>query len=305
MIEAIQGASPGAFLFSSLATAATILGALYLFQRSLKRARLMEDLPTSRIRSAAQGYLELEGRGKMMPGEPIAAPLSQRPCLWWKYKISERSRDSRGRSRMRTIDSGESDALFLLSDGTGECIIDPDGASIIHTSKHVWHGRSARPQGGVHHNVFGLFARYRYEEWLISPSDPIYAIGHFRTQSAVVGHFDEQAELNELIREWKQDQTLLHQRFDINKDGRIDNTEWEAARRVALKQVRRDLIQQNLPPGLHVLSRPLDGRPFLISGISQTKLIRRYRFLTIASLCSFLGFIAALVWAIGIRSTAL
>lgn len=47
----------------------------YLGFRQLHRARLIEDTPTSRIRSAAQGYAELEGRAVAL-GDPLYAPLS-------------------------------------------------------------------------------------------------------------------------------------------------------------------------------------------------------------------------------------
>lgn len=306
MTEAIQGASPGAFLVATILAGGLILGALYLFQRSLRHARLMEDLPTSRIRSAAQGYVELEGRGKMMPGEPILSPLSCTPCLWWEYRITEtQHNNNRSGPRVRTVDRGRSDDLFLLDDFTGECVIDPEGASIRPNSRHKWHGNTRWPKTGPRHNLFSLFAQYHYEERLLMPGSALYTIGYFRTQRAMVGHFDEKAELNELMREWKQDQALLQRRFDINKDGRIDATEWEAARRVALKQVRRDLIDHNMPPGLHVLSRPLDGRPFMISGVPQARLINRYRLLTVGSLVCFLGLIGTLVWAISIRANAI
>ena len=51
--------------------------------RWLKIARLIEDTPTSRIRSAAQGYVELAGNGLPLPATKNPAPLTQRPCTWW------------------------------------------------------------------------------------------------------------------------------------------------------------------------------------------------------------------------------
>lgn len=300
MADFIRSLSPEAFLFAALATGGLILAALYGFQRSLRHTRLMEDMPTSRIRSAAQGYVELEGRGKMMSGEPILAPLSHRRCIWWEYRVSERYRDSQGRNRRRTIDSGKSNALFLLNDGTGDCIIDPDGAEVLDAQMHTWHGSTRMPAGGHMHSSFALFGRYRYEEWIIESGKPIYTIGYFRTQQAA-GHFDAQAELNELLREWKQDEQVMLQRFDVNKDGRIDATEWEAARRVALKQVHRNQLEQDVMPGLHVLSCPPDRRPFIISAASQDKLIFRKRLSAGASLIAFLGLIGFLVWAWNLR----
>lgn len=305
MTEFIRTAPESFFLAAVITAAGLILAALYFFWRGLRHSRLMEDMPTSRIRSAAQGYVELEGRGQMMKGDPILAPLSRQPCVWWQYKITETRRD-RGRLgdsgyRTRVIDRGSSDAIFLLHDGTGECIVDPHGAQILHSRRHKWHGNKPWPAAGPRRSTFALFSRYHYEERLIRVGDPVYAIGQFRTQRAAAGHLDHSAELNALLREWKQDEELLHQRFDVNRDGRIDATEWEAARRVALKQLRRDLLEQELPPGLHVLSHPTDGRPYVISGIPQAKLIARNRLFTIAALIVFLGLIGFVVRAFQVR----
>jgi multidrug resistance efflux pump len=41
-------------------------------------ARLIEDTPTSQVRSAAQGLVELVGTARGMPGAPVIAPLSRR-----------------------------------------------------------------------------------------------------------------------------------------------------------------------------------------------------------------------------------
>ena len=53
------------------------------------RARIIEDTPTSKIRSAARGYVELEGRARAFNNKPIQARLSHMPCLWYKYKIEK------------------------------------------------------------------------------------------------------------------------------------------------------------------------------------------------------------------------
>ena len=43
--------------------------------RHVSHIRLIEDTPTAKIRSAPQGYVELEGTGKLMDGPPIIAKL--------------------------------------------------------------------------------------------------------------------------------------------------------------------------------------------------------------------------------------
>ena len=55
----------------------------------------MEDTPTSKIRSAAQGYVELSGHGELMEGPKIIAPLTSKYCTWYSYKVEERRRSGK------------------------------------------------------------------------------------------------------------------------------------------------------------------------------------------------------------------
>lgn len=64
-----------------LAVAAGIsLFSLRKGHRQFKRARLIEDMPTSKIRSASQGYTELIGVAENR-GVTLSSPLSGSPCV--------------------------------------------------------------------------------------------------------------------------------------------------------------------------------------------------------------------------------
>src|SRR5579871_4099491 len=72
------------------------LFALYFFYqwyKNLKFGRVIADTPTAKIRSAAQGYVELLGQGHRLNGEPSFAPLSKLPCIWYRYAIERRSKN--------------------------------------------------------------------------------------------------------------------------------------------------------------------------------------------------------------------
>jgi len=105
-----------------LIIAAAVMIALAAFVASfvfVRRARLIEDTPTSRLSSAALGYVELEGEAVMMAGVPIVAPLTLTPCAWFRYCIEERiDDDKRALGRWRTHTRGASDGLFALRDDT-------------------------------------------------------------------------------------------------------------------------------------------------------------------------------------------
>ena len=64
-----------------------MLGTGRIAYATLARKRLIEDTPTSRIRSAPQGFVELAGVAGVFEGEPIIAPLTQRPCCWYRYRF--------------------------------------------------------------------------------------------------------------------------------------------------------------------------------------------------------------------------
>lgn len=263
--------------------------------RKLHHANLMRDIPTSRIRSAAQGYVELEGTGRLMPGQPIVCPLSGSHCLWWKYSVHRR--EKRGKtSSWRAVHSGTSDDLFYLDDGSDVCVIDPDGAQIIPTRSYTWHGNSAKPDRGPRAGSPLLGGEYRYHEQLILAGGPLYAIGNFRTQQAR-SESDPGSRARELLVAWKQDQAGLLKRFDTNNDGQIDAREWEAARRVAHMQAEREYAQNppKVLPALNIMSRSVD-QPYLISGVSQAQLTRRSLWEAGAYFCAFLVVGSGFVW---------
>ena len=91
----------------------------------LKTARVIEDTPTSKIRAAHQGYVELVGFAKAGPEQLLLSGLSQTPCLWYRYKI-ERYESSGKNSSWRSIESKTSEQAFIINDGSGDCYVMPN-----------------------------------------------------------------------------------------------------------------------------------------------------------------------------------
>jgi hypothetical protein len=260
------------------------MAGFYFGFRSLYRARLIEDVPTARIRSAHQGYVELEGEAELMEGEPIRGPLSGTICCWWRYQIH--SKDSDGDWTLKEQKS--SDELFLLRDQTGLCIIDPEGAEVTPQESATWYGPTLFPptpwsESGAtplvkrNSNGNSFLSNYRYTEEYLFPESHLYAIGQFRSLD---DHDHQRARgeiTRELLREWKQRPEVM-KTFDRNGDGTVDPREWEQARRSASAQAHREYQTEQARQIPHILTKPTERyRPFLLSPKPQEKLAGRYR----------------------------
>jgi hypothetical protein len=313
MVETINHMAPASFWFWCAALSLLSLASLYFTFRNLHRARLIEDTPTSRIRSAHQGYVELIGEAANMRGEPVIAPLTGLPCCWWRYRV-ERKHDK----GWRVIQSDVSDHLFLLRDDTGECIIDPDRAKVTPSGRTVWYGATASPSAppdrgtGTLHSQTRLFGldisvnttfsgNYRYTEESIIPGDPLYAIGLFKS----VGETDRQAmreeQIKERLRQWKADHASLLKRFDRNRDGQIDLDEWELARRSARSEVTREQMRES-QQAIHTLSDAgSQRRPLLISTREEFDMVRHFQRWTLGMLIGFFLLGALVVWMFTLR----
>jgi hypothetical protein len=244
--------------------------ALFAAWHSFRRVQALADTPIARIRSAPQGYVELCGRAALMPGPPILGPLSSLPCVWYRYRLEERTSGN----KWRVVSRGVSDSLFLIEDNTGQCVVDPDGAEFTKTTRDVWYGTA----GGVRtFALLGIGAHYRYLEQRIMPGEEVHAIGLFKTVGGNREPPDTRREVARLLERWKKNPRMMAL-FDRRRNGRIDPDEWEAARLAAHRQVQRQQLERATEPDIHTLSDTGDSnRPYLIAALSEGRLIRKYQ----------------------------
>lgn len=246
--------------------------------RRMRRAHIVEDVPTSRVRSASQGYVELQGEAQLMPGPPNFAPLTSTKCCWWTYRVEQkvvRRRHGRRETTWKTLSKGTSEEPFLLVDDTGSCVVDPWGADVMTVTRERWYGSLRQPTTNMRRSRYS--GRYRYSEKRLEIGDPIYAIGVFRTERDNVERTPIQEDVRELLASWKRDQRGLLNRFDDNRDGTISIEEWEVARAAALREVEGSRRDRAVRPGLDILAQPDDDRPFLLAALPQPRVARRLR----------------------------
>ena len=268
IVIAFQAESGEVWPYALLAMSAV---SFFAWVANYRRYRHIQDLPTSKVASAAQGYVELFGRTELLPGELLVSRLSRTPCCWYSFEIEEKGSDN----KWKTLDSGSSVAHFLLVDDTGQCVVSPDGAEVLTHDHKAWEQLDRR-----------------FTEWLLLPKSVIYAIGEFSTSTAAaVAAGEERADVGALLAQWKANQAQLHQRFDLDRDGKISTKEWELARLQARREVRlrQAEVQSRSVEGVHILRKPGDGRLFLLANELPDKIGSRYRLWSWAHLVIFLG----------------
>ncbi len=209
----------------------------------LKSARTIEDSPTSKIRSAAQGYVELKGTPKPLTSQPTIGKLSQKPCAWYRYTVETSyniGAANQSKAGWTLIDQGISIDPILLDDGTGQCVIEPFGAEIIPKQYIAWRGHKRVPAPPSTSFFIWLFweswGPYLYTEYRLEFDMPVHASGMFRTIPAT--------------------------------DPRVENS----------PLLKNYIVENNLPRFNLLLKEGLSpNENFVLSAISEPRLIMQYK----------------------------
>lgn len=245
----------------------------YYGYKKIKFARLLLDTPTSKIRSATQGFVELKGQCQAL--SPLLSPLSHTPCVWWKYDIQEKKYSGNNRHWV-SIEKAESPAGFLIKDKTGTCMVHPEGAHIYPHRKRKWYGSTSRPSHGFQRTSC-FNKKYRYYEQVLIEALPIFAQGMYHTFTPENLRLDPA----DLIREWKKDYQSLLKKYDTDRDGTLRPQEWQqviwnAEKECAIKE-KKITFNKEIAPSVHILSS--DGltqdHTFILSGKSEKQLYQR------------------------------
>lgn len=255
--------------------AAAALINLWAWIVALGRRRAIVDTPTSRIVSAAQGFVELIGAGQPLADTQLLSPYTQLPCLWYRYTV-ERREDG----EWKQVEQGESDLPFILEDDSGRCELDPVGAEILTTHQET------RTQGDERHT-----------ESVLLKGDRLYALGEFVSFNGAQTALDTRRDVGDLLAAWKSDQPELHKRFDLDRNGAIEDTEWQLARQAAEREVALRHREIRNQPTQHRLQKPASRKPYLIANHPPEKLGRRYAWLSAAHLVLLLACLFGIGWA--------
>ncbi len=163
------------------------VGLLWLGYSSMKTKRLIEDTPTSKIRSIAMGFVEV--KGLVEKGErTIAAPISGDACCAYRCDVEALQRDEDGDEHWRRVKSVSGGVPFFVKDETGRVLIDPKAANVTVKLTNGWGSALTKDppknvqqflekEGVKFKNVIGLNKTMRYQEFLLVPKMTVYVLG--------------------------------------------------------------------------------------------------------------------------------
>lgn len=167
---AVVGAGLGVFLF-------------FRGFKMLQLKRLIENTPTSKVRSASMGLVELVG----MPVGPqtIPAGITGDPCFYYRATAWERVQSGNNSSWKRVAEESLF-VPFFLQDDTGRMLVNAQGADMdVHRNfkdefGSSFFGSGDFPEGSVadflmRHSLSGKHVRL--EEYCIQPEYPIFVLG--------------------------------------------------------------------------------------------------------------------------------
>jgi hypothetical protein len=163
---------------------------IFTFYKGLmkfKKKKLIEDIPTSAVRSIAMGLVEIFGQVVPSKGSIIVSPLTNKDCVYYTYEIEEYIRSGK-RSRWVTVKKGSEGVHFFLKDKTGLVLVEPNGAEIEIKNDFFFESRIGRDPPQIvkdfmkkskmsFEGLFGTNKTMRFTECVICPGDNVYILG--------------------------------------------------------------------------------------------------------------------------------
>jgi hypothetical protein len=160
---------------------------VYIFFRGfrlLQRKRLIENTPTSTIRAAAMGLVEVNG---LATGPyTINAPVTGMPCYYHR-SVAWQIRGSGKNQHWEKVADESLHVPFYIDDNTGALLVDPQGAEMdIHRDFcEVYSNSLFSTNIGVSSSVAGFLARHgvewdqktKVEEFCIKPKNSLFILG--------------------------------------------------------------------------------------------------------------------------------
>lgn len=162
------------------------MGVLFWYLASeLRIRRAMRSAPLTRIANAADKSL-VRVVGTVETDTPVLAPMSGRPCAFWKLRVESRKN---GDSVWTQIMDEQAGVDFVLSDGTGiawvetaraDAVLERDGrerTGLVQEPSPVFE-RFLKERELKIRGRLGIYESYRYFEGVAEVGEKVVVVGH-------------------------------------------------------------------------------------------------------------------------------
>ncbi len=232
--------------------------------RDLRLQRLIQNTPTSRIRSMPMGLVEVNGEAS--PRSELTAPFSGRPCAYWQVDIATRTR----RNGWTVVHRNASGNPFFLRDETGVALVYPQDATarlnfqveeeclgISLPDVYAQYLDEQRPAG----NALWRLGSLRFRERVLEAGQRVYVLGTAmpRPQSVAISMDDELEATGTEDRRARRLHSLDHETLAVIRRGENESTY------IISQQSERELTMQL---GLRAMAQLVGGPAFTLFGLA-------------------------------------
>jgi len=166
-----------AFAFIFLGAIITLIGI-----KEFKLKNTIQDLPTSKVRSLAVGFVELFGKiVPTMKKELLKSLFSEKNCVYYDCKI-ERYQSSKNGGHWITIFHEIKRLEFFLKDNTGSVLVNPNFAQLkLSPSFKLTTGFGKKLNDNLlrvmSEKKIHKWGQKRFTEYILTPDNEVYILG--------------------------------------------------------------------------------------------------------------------------------
>ncbi|MES3038977.1 MAG: hypothetical protein V4736_13810 [Bdellovibrionota bacterium] len=245
-------------------------GLFYKAIKNQKKARQIEDTARSKLASAPQGLVELQGFA--WPMNSTVKTSSDHDAVYYKFELQREEKRGSGKNRRTvwvTIFTFTHEEPFYILDPTGLGVVQPTGAEydVASIKTTAWNKLEPDAKNIINNTIlsedipnfppsegmFGMFnTKYRIQETEVVVGAPFYVLGHFETHSATsvpvkcngLTNFANRV-INLETKSFKDLKSL----FDKDQDGKVTKQEESAgytfAAKLALVKSQTEKTEEN------------------------------------------------------------